>query len=138
MRLTRFITVLVVLSALFVTTLAYGGSYLDRSALLLADAKRSNDWVLAHLGDKDLALMAREIADARVKAARGMQVPKEVAGVHPHLLLMMENSERAASAAADGDNEKFLHHLRTARDEEATFRGLLAQQKLSLPNVDKR
>ena len=138
MRLTRFFTVLVVLSALFVTTLAHAGSYLDRSALLLADAKRSNDWVLAHLGDKDLALMAREVADARVKAARGMQVPKEVAGVHPHLLLMMENSERAASAAADGDNEKFLHHLRTARDEDATFRGLLAQQKLALPNVDKR
>ena len=134
----RSLKILMLLAVLFASSLAYAGSYLDRSALLLADAKRSNDWVLAHLGDKDLALLARDVAEARVRAARGMQVPKEVAGVHPHLLLMMENSERAASAAADGDTEKFLHHLRTARDEDATFRGLLAQQKLSLPNVDKR
>ena len=123
---------------LLVTSVAWGGSYLDRSALLLADARRGNEWVLSHLGDKELASMMRDVAEGRIRAARGMSVPKDVAGVHPHLLLMLENSERAAAAAADGDNEKFLHHLRTSRDEEANFRGLLAQQKLSLPNVDKK
>ena len=134
----RLRLVLLTVSLVLVAGLALAGSYLDRAALLLADARRTNEWVLSHLSDKELAAIARDVAAARVRAAQKMQVPKEVAGVHPHLLLTMENSERAMSAAADGDVEKFLHHLRVARQEDATFRGLLAQQKLTLPNVDRK
>jgi hypothetical protein len=134
----RFLSLIVLSLVLLVATLAHAGSYLDRAALLLGDARRGNDWVLAHLSDKDLAVVARDVADARVRTARAMQVPKDVASVHPHLLLALENSERAAAAAADGDTDKFLHHLRMARDEDGTFRALLQQMRLALPNVDKK
>ena len=136
-RVPRLARLLVLLAVLLVTSLAHAGSYLDRAALLLGEARRGNEWVLSHLGDKELALVAHTMAEARVRAAQKMAVPKEVAGMHPHLLLALESSERAAAAASEGENEKFLHHLRIARDEESAFRGLLAQQKLSLPSVGK-
>ena len=134
----RFVSSLVALAIVVFGAVAWAGSYLDRAALLVTGARQTNEWVLGHLGDKELAMVAETIADARVKAARNMLVPKDVAPVHPHLLLMLENSERAAAAAADGDPEKFLHHLRTARDEEAAFKSLLSLQHLSLPDVSKR
>ena len=131
----RLSGMLLAFALLLVVSLAVAGSYLDRCALLLVEARQTNDWVLAHLGDKELAQVAQTASEARVKAARAMSVPKEVAGVHPHLLLALENSERAAAAAADGDTDRFLHHLRMARDEDATFRALLGQQHLSLPGI---
>jgi hypothetical protein len=131
----RIVSLALACALVLVAALAFAGSYLDRSALLLTQAQETNDFVLAHLGDKELAAVAQVTSEARVKAARDMAVPKDVAGVHPHLLLVMENSERAAAAAADGDNEKFLHHLRQARDEDATFRALLKQQHFSLPTL---
>lgn len=121
--------------------LAYAGSYLDRSAILLADTRRANDWILAHLSDREMSELLHDVAEARLKSARKMSVPvtpKEVAMAHPHLLLALETSERAAAAAAAGQNEKFLAHLRTARDEDATFRSLLSAAKLDLPSPDKK
>lgn len=134
----RRVTLLALAATALVATIAVAGTYLDRAALLLADCKRTNEWVLGHLSDRELAAVARDVAEARVRAARGMSVPKEVAGVHPHLLLALENGERACAAAADGDTDRFMHHLRISRDEDGIFRSLLAQQKLQLPPIKGR
>lgn len=114
---------------------ARAGSYLDRAAILFDASRRANDWLLAHLSDRELAAVIRDEAEARVKIARKMQVPKEIVAAHPHLLLSLENAERAASAAADGDNEGFFRYLRQCRDEEGLFRALLTQLKLQLPAI---
>lgn len=126
---------LAVLSIFCLSFVAWAGSYLDRSALLVTESRQTSEWLFTHLGDKELAELAHPVTVARVKAARGMSVPKEVVNAHPHLLLSLEAAERAASSATKGDNEKFLQHLRQARDEEQMFRHLLAQQKLQLPSV---
>jgi hypothetical protein len=62
-----------------------------------------------------------------------MQVPKEVAQAHPHLLLVLENCERAADAAKEGRVQRFMIYLQRAREEERTLRGVLKQLGWTLP-----
>ncbi|MCS6902033.1 MAG: hypothetical protein RMJ98_19585 [Myxococcales bacterium] len=114
---------------------AHAGSYLDRAAILLDGCHRDCDWLLAHLTDRELASVLRNVAEARLKTARTMQVPKEVIAAHPHLLLCLENGERAAAVVADGDQQGFFRHLRQCRDEEGLFKALLTQLKYQLPSV---
>jgi hypothetical protein len=62
-----------------------------------------------------------------------MEVPKEVVQAHPHLLLMLEDCERAANAAVERNAEGFLKFQRAARDEEEHFRAILKQLGWQLP-----
>jgi hypothetical protein len=113
---------------------AYAGSYLDRAAILVTDAGRDADYLRGRLSDKELARVIHTIAEARVTAASTMQVPKEVAQAHPHLLLVLENYERAAESAQDGNSQRFLIYQQRARDEEKVLRGVLKQLGWSLPD----
>ncbi|HMJ12164.1 MAG TPA: hypothetical protein VK524_12155 [Polyangiaceae bacterium] len=112
---------------------AWAGSYLDRAALLIAQATRESDYLRARLGDRELCQLVHDLASSRVRAAGGMTVPKEVAQAHPHLLLVLENYERAAASAVDGRAQKFLVYQVRARDEERVLRGVLKQLGWSLP-----
>jgi hypothetical protein len=112
---------------------AWAGSYLDRAALLLNHAAADADYLRARLSDKELARVVHAMAEARVAAATGMAVPKEVAQAHPHLLLVLENYERAAAAAKDGGTQRFLIYQQRARDEERVLRGVLKQLGYPLP-----
>jgi hypothetical protein len=116
-------------------TLVFAGPYLDQASLLVHGAHQTNEWVFAHVTDKGLAKAAHEVALGRVKAAQGMSVPKEVVFAHPHLLLMMENSERAVYHASKGQRVKFLQYLHVARAEEATYRSLLKTKNYPLPVI---
>ena len=40
-----------------------------------------------------------------------MEVPAAVVKAHPHLLLVLENCERAHDAASEGNFKKFMEHL---------------------------
>jgi hypothetical protein len=120
-------------AALTVTSRAWAGSYLDRAALLIAQATRESDYLRARLGDRELCRLVHDLASARVRAAGAMTVPKEVAQAHPHLLLVLENYERAASSAVEGRAQKFLVYQVRARDEERVLRGVLKQLGWSLP-----
>ncbi len=124
---TRLLVVLAVLFALSIARPADAGSYLDRSSLLLAQATAESDYLRNKLSDLELARLIHALATARVKAATSMTVPKEVANAHPHLLLVLENHERAADAARVGEAQRFLIYQQRARDEERVFRGILKQ-----------
>jgi hypothetical protein len=113
---------------------AYGGTYLNRVALLIAQASRESEYLRRRVNDKDLAQLVHSVAKARLEAASRMNVPKEVVNAHPHLLLMLENYERAAFSASEGQAEKFLIYQVRARDEEQVLRGVLRQLKYSLPD----
>jgi hypothetical protein len=112
---------------------AFAGTYLNSAALLLAQANSEADYLRARVNDKELAELIHKLADARLEAAKGMLVPKEVVQAHPHLLLVLENYERAADAATRGEAEKFLVYQQRARDEDRTFRGILKQFGYFLP-----
>jgi len=121
-------------SVLLLSATAVAGTYLNSAALLLAQASTEADYLRARINDKELAELVHKLADARLEAAKGMLVPKEVVQAHPHLLLVLENYERAADAATRGEAEKFLVYQQRARDEDRTFRGLLKQFGYALPD----
>lgn len=114
---------------------ALAGSYLDRAALLVAQATREADYLRVRLSDRELARTIHKLAAARVKAASTMQVPKEVAVAHPHLLLMLTNYERAADSAERGCSERYYIYQQRARDEEGILRAVLKQLGWPLPRV---
>ena len=120
-------------AALLVTGSAWAGTYLNSAALLLAQGSSEGDYLRARVNDKELAELIHKLADARLQAAKGMLVPKEVVQAHPHLLLVLENYERAADSATRGQAEKFLVYQQRARDEDRTFRGVLRQFGYALP-----
>ena len=136
-RLTRRVLCIVALAAACVvlTRSAWAGSYLDRAALLVAQASREADYLRSRLSDRELARTVHKLAAARLKAASTMQVPKEVAQAHPHLLLMLENYERAADAARLGQAARFFKCLRQARDKEGIVREVLKQLGWPLPRL---
>ena len=121
-------------AAALVTSPAWAGSYLDRAALLVSQASRDADYLRERFSDRELARVVHRLAIARVKAAGTMQVPKEVAQAHPHLLLLLENFERAADAAELGQEARFFTYLQRAREELTVFRGVLKQLGWTLPS----
>jgi len=112
---------------------AWAGTYLNSAALLLTQASSEGDYLRARINDKELATLIEKLATARLEAAKQLLVPKEVVQAHPHLLLVLENYERAADAATRGEGEKFLVYQQRARDEDRTFRGVLRQFGFALP-----
>jgi hypothetical protein len=126
---------LALLGVLLLSRSASAGTYLDSAALLLIQSSKEGDYLRAHIGDKELSELIHKLASARLEAAKGMLVPKEVVQAHPHLLLVLENYERAADAATRGGAEKFLVYQQRARDEERTFRGVLKQFGYALPET---
>jgi hypothetical protein len=117
---------------------AWAGSYLDRAALLLDEARREGDMLQPRTNDKEMVLIIQALAEARAKVGRKMEVPAAVIKAHPHLLLVLENYERAAAAASEGNFKKFMEHLAVARDEERTFRAIVAELGYTLPDVGGR
>jgi hypothetical protein len=126
---------LLTLLLLLFSTPAWAGSYLDRAALLVAEAHRANVALREHSLDRELGSVVQRIAEARLVAAKTMLVPKEVVLAHPHLLLILENHERAAAAAADGQTAKVVLLTLKADEEERVLRRVLEQLGWPLPKV---
>lgn len=118
-----------------VSPAVWSGSYLNRAALLLEQSRDERDMVLPRPNDKELIVLVHGVAQARARYGRKMNVPKVVAHAHPHLLLVLENSERAYAAALDGDHQRFLQHILRARTEDKTFRALIERTGYSLPPI---
>lgn len=131
----RALCSLLACSLLALSSTAFAGTYLNSATLLLAQATSEADFLRARVNDKELAELIHKLANARLDAAKTMLVPKEVVQAHPHLLLVLENYERAADAATRGEAEKFLVYQQRARDEERTFRGVLKQFGYALPDM---
>lgn len=115
--------------------IAWAGSYLDRASLLVNETRREMQFLQGHTHDQDSAKLVHSLTTDRVKAVNHMTVPEEVIQAHPHLLLMLENAERAANALVQKQAKSFGHFLRLVRDEEGLFISILKQLGWRLPNV---
>ena len=134
-RLTRRAICSATIAALLLSaTPALAGTYLNRAGLLLKHGLQEGNYLRAHVNDRELARIIHDLARTRLEAAGHMTVPKEVVQAHPHLLLVLENLERAADAARNGQVERFLVYHQRALDEERTFRSVLKQLGWSLPS----
>ena len=114
---------------------AWAGSYLDRAALLLTEANHAGHLLRTRLGDKEFIHMVHEMSRARIEVATHMLVPKEVAVAHPHLLMVLENFERAADAAEHHEPQSFLLYLQKATEEERILRSYVDRHGWSIPNL---
>jgi hypothetical protein len=126
------------LAFLLVTCLAlpaWAGSYLDRAALLLTEANHAGHLLRTRLGDKEFIHLVHEMSQARLETASHMMVPKEVAIAHPHLLMVLENFERAAEAAEHREPQSFLVHLQKATEEERILRSIIERHGWTMPNI---
>jgi hypothetical protein len=128
----------VVLWALTWAAVAWAGTYLDRAGILVRQARSEADYLEHRLSDRELAQLIHRMTVARLSAARDMSIPKEVTQAHPHLLLMLENCERAADAAETGANQRFIVYQRRARDEEQIFRSIMRQFGFPLEDEKKK
>lgn len=117
---------------------AWAGSYLDRVGLLVRQGRSEADYLEYRVGNRELAELVHKMALARLSAARDMSVPKEVTQAHPHILLMLENCERAADAAQSGESDRFTIYQRRARDEEQIFRSIMRQLGFPLEDEKKK
>jgi hypothetical protein len=131
----RALFALALVLPLLSTKRSLAGSYLNRAALLVIQASRESEYLRGRVNDKDLAVVVHRVATARLEIASRMNVPKEVVMAHPHLLLTLENYERAAEAAVDAKNDRFLIYQQRARDEENVLRGVLKQLGWALPSI---
>lgn len=134
----RFFVLALALVVLAFSPPARAGSYLDRAALMLDGARREGDMLQPRTHDKEMVLVVKALAEARARVGRKMEVPAAVAKAHPHLLLVLENSERAAEAAAAGNFKKFMEHLTVARDEDRTFRVIIGELGYTLPDAGSK
>jgi hypothetical protein len=136
--LRRFLVLVAFAVVCAVAPPARAGSYLDRAALMLDEARREGDMLQPRTHDKEMVLVVKTLAEARARVGRKMEVPASVAKAHPHLLLVLENCERAAEAANDGNFKKFMEHLMIARDEDRTFRVIIAELGYTLPEAGSK
>jgi hypothetical protein len=133
-----FVAFSFVLCALFAAPAAWAGSYLDRASLMLDETRKEGDLLQPRTHDRELVLVIQALAEARAKVASKMECPASVARAHPHFLLVLANSERAADAAAQGNFKKFMEYLSIARTEDRTFRAMIAELGYALPDLDAR
>ena len=129
---------LVALTAISVAPTAFAGNYLDGAALLLDEARTEGDMLQPRTTDKEMVLIVLMLTSAREKAVAKLEVPAAVAKAHPHLLLMLENYERAADAASAGNFKDFMKYTDTARDEDRAFRAIITELGYTLPEVGAR
>ena len=134
----RLLTVPLALVISTLTVAAWAGSYLDRAYFLAKESRLELDYLEYRLDNKELAELLHRMSTARLAAARDMLVPKEVTQAHPHLLLMLENCERAGDAAESKERDRFVVYQRKARDEEEIFRSIMRQLGFPLEDEKKK
>jgi hypothetical protein len=129
---------LAALALLLVAGSVWAGTYLDRATLVIRGAGEEAEYLRHRLSNRELARIVHRLSQTRLEATRTTEVPKEVSLAHPHLLLMLENYERAADAAVGGQPERFLIYQGRARDEEQIFRSILQQLGFPLAPAKRR
>ena len=111
--------------------------YLAELALLVDATRRLIAFSESNIDDRELIKFAHPLAKSYVELASHMLPPPKSAVVHPHLLLVVENLERALDSALANDLVAYQKRIRIARDELANLEAVLKQLKLRLPELGR-
>lgn len=106
--------------------------YENRFRLMLDYAVRIDEYVRQRLGDKGLAAYAQAMAERNAAEAERMTPPQQYALLHPHLLLILENIERAFYFAARGNLDKYRYHEKTVRKEVQLLEAIAEREHIDL------
>lgn len=109
--------------------------YLTQLSFVLEGARRILLFGEAHAADPEMSRFAYPLSEHYVELAGKMTPGERLRIVHPHLLIVVENVERAFNASAHGDLQAFRQHVRTIREELATLEAVLKHLKVRLPET---
>ena len=110
--------------------------YVNEYVLLLDWVNRSDMWMRGHLEDLTLCRMAHSVAERQVELVRRITPPPEFVAIHPHLLLVMENTERMYAYAAAGNRAAFRRHYRIVQEEQRLITELLQAEGHFMPEIE--
>jgi|GEM_PF-6653620 len=111
--------------------------YLQRLVLVLDGIRRTLRWVEMHPGNEPLARFSLPLAQQYVTMTGHMTPTPDLRLLHPHLLLIAENAERAIAAHGGGDVRGYRAHLRTVREELRTLQSVLHHLEIELPEIPR-
>jgi hypothetical protein len=111
--------------------------YLAEAAMVVEGARRLLLWTERYGSEPDFARFAHPIAERYVEMAGRLVPPEDLVAAHPHLILVVENVERALDAASGGDTSAFRQRARTVREELVTLESVLKQFKARLPELPR-
>lgn len=111
--------------------------YLSELSLVVEGSRRLIAFAEQNLDERELTRFAHPLAERYVELAGHMLPSSKVVVAHPHLILVVENLERALDAAAAGDAVTYQKRIRIARDELANLEAVLKQLKLRLPELPR-
>ena len=111
--------------------------YLQRLVIVLDGLRRTLRWVEMHPGNEPLARFSLPLAQAYVTMTGHMTPTEDLRLLHPHLLLIAENTECAIAAQGGGDVRGYRSHLRTVRDEMRTLQSVLHHLEIELPEIPR-
>ncbi len=111
--------------------------YLAELSMLLEGSRRLLLWAETYVGEPDFSRFAHPLAERYVDLAGRLVPPDNLVIAHPHLLMVVENVERALDAAASGDTPSFRQRARIVREELVTLESVLKQLKLRLPELPR-
>ena len=109
--------------------------YLAELAMLLEGARRLLLWTETYIGEPEFARFAHPLAERYVDMAGRLVPPAKLLNAHPHLLMVVENVERALEAAGNGDTSAFRQRARIVREELLILDNVLKQGKQRLPEL---
>lgn len=112
-----------------------GRLYVTELAIVLESARRALLWIETYAGEAELASFVYPLSEQYVAIASRMTPPARLAAVHPHLVIVVENVERALDAAAEGDMVAFRQRARIVREELVTLDAVLKHLKVRLPEL---
>lgn len=105
--------------------------------LLLDWLRRSMMWADMNRRSEALCAMGHEIAEEHVRIASRMTPPTAWRLVHPHLVLVAENTERAFDACSRAEITRFRVHIAQARTELRTLEGILVHLRIRLRQIPR-
>ena len=108
-------------------------AYLTQLSFVLEGARRILLFGEAHAAEPEMARFVYPLSEDYVQLAGKMTPGERLKIVHPHLVIVVENVERAVNAAAHGELQSFRQHVRTIREELATLDAVLKHLKVRLP-----
>lgn len=105
--------------------------------LLLDWLRRSLTWAEMNRRSPALCEMGHRIAEQHVEITSRMIPPAPWRLVHPHLVLVAENTERAFDACSRGEIARFRESVAQARSELRTLEGILLHLRIRLRPIPR-
>jgi hypothetical protein len=110
-------------------------NYLAQFVLMMDWVNRAIVYVPRHDDDTALAKVAHAVAETLVEESQRLAPPDELRDLHPHFVLVLENTERAFHYLEQGDGERADRHFAVVRDETRLLRQIQREIGIDIPEL---